>query len=307
MYLYHFGLNRLPYALTPDTGFYVELPGHRAALNVLHVALASGEGFVKVVGEVGSGKTLLCRKLLTGLDAASGPAKPYCAYLPNPYLQPHELRLGLAHELGIKVAPGAPEATLARQLELRLLHLAGEGRPVILLVDEAQALPDASLEALRLLSNLETERRKLVHIVLFGQPELDQRLAAPGFRQLRQRIAFSACLPRLKPAQIGAYLRQRLRAAGHGDGALFTAPALSLIGRLSRGVPRLAQILAHKALMLAYGRGLARAGWREAWGAAWDTEDVRGELARRWRPRLLAAAGLMSAGAALAWHFGGGA
>ncbi|MBI2380314.1 MAG: AAA family ATPase [Gammaproteobacteria bacterium] len=301
MYLYHFGLSRLPFALSPDTSLYVELPGHRAALNTIHVALASGEGFVKVVGEVGSGKTLLCRKLLAELE---GRPEVVCAYLPNPYLQPQELRLALAHELGIRVAPGAAEATLARQLELRLLHLASAGKRVVLLIDEAQALPDASLEALRLLSNLETERRKLLQILLLGQPELDARLQSPGFRQLRQRIAFAARLPRLSGSQIGAYLRQRLAAAGHGDGGLFSGPALSLLAFGSRGIPRLAQILAHKSLMLAYGRGKPRAGWAEVWAAARDTEDVALHWRRRLRPWLLLLAGLGTAGAAWAWRLG---
>lgn len=295
MYLYHFGLRTLPFGLTPDTGFFCELPGHRAALNVLHVALNSGEGFVKVTGEVGAGKTLLCRKLLAELDGAA-----LCAYLPNPYLEPHALRLALACELGIRIAPGAPEATLARQLELRLLALAGQGKPVVFVVDEAQALPDASLEALRLLSNLETERRKLVQIVLFGQPELDLRLAEPRFRQLRQRIAFSARLPQLLPAQTAAYLRHRLRAAGHGDGRLFTAPGLALLTRGARGIPRLAHILAHKALMLTYGRGLARAGLPEVLAAVRDTEDVMLHWRRRLRPWVLAGSGLLATGAALA-------
>lgn len=296
MYLYHFGLRRLPFGLTPDTAFYVELPGHRAALNVLHVALESGEGFVKVTGEVGTGKTLLCRKLLAELERPD----TVCAYLPNPYLEPHALRLALAHELAIKVAPDAAEATLARQLELRLMALAEQGRRVVFVIDEAQALPDASLEALRLLSNLETERRKLVQIVLLGQPELDARLRTTAFRQLRQRIAFAVALPALRPAQLRAYLEHRLRAAGHADGRLFSGPAASLLGRLARGIPRLAHVLAHKALMLAYGRGLARAGWRQVWDAARDTEDVALYLRRLVLPWFLGGLGLVSAGAALA-------
>jgi len=161
MYLYHFGMQRLPFGLTPDTAYFCALPGHRAALNVLHVALASGEGFIKITGEVGTGKTLLCRKLLGELDAQhNGGTQPrmHCAYIPNPVLTPHELRVAIAHDLGMELDANESAALLARRLELKLLEIAQHDRPVVLIIDEAQALPDDSLETLRLLSNLETER-----------------------------------------------------------------------------------------------------------------------------------------------------
>jgi len=285
MYLYHFGLQKLPFGLTPDTAYFCELPGHRAALNVLHVALGSGEGFVKITGEVGTGKTLLCRKLLHDLEG-----KAPCAWLPNPAVSPHEMRLALAHELGMDLVDDAAndnrakksprrkvalnETQLARQLELHLLKLARAGRPAIFIIDEAQSLPDETLEALRLLSNLETERHKLVQMVLFGQPELNARLATERFRQLRQRIAFSYHLPRLPGALMSAYIGQRLRVAGCTGELPLTQNALRLISVLSRGIPRLGHVLAHKALLLAYGRGLKQARWREVWNGARDTEDV---------------------------------
>lgn len=276
MYLYHFGLQRLPFGLTPDTAYFCELPGHRAALNVLHVALASGEGFIKITGEVGTGKTLLCRKLLADFDTASFSLEriPY-AYIPNPVLTPHELRIALAHDIGLTLAANESEALLARRLELKLLEIAQRGRPLILLIDEAQALPDASLETLRLLSNLETERHKLLQIVLFGQPELNRRLHSERFRQLRQRIAFSYHLPHLSSAQMALYLAHRLRVSGRSGAIPFSAAALKIIAACSRGIPRLGHVLAHKALIAAFGKGLARAGWREAFAAMRDTDDVR--------------------------------
>ncbi len=290
MYLYHFGMQRLPFGLTPDTAYFCELPGHRAALNVLHVALASGEGFIKITGEVGTGKTLLCRKLLSDLDAspsAASPLKnprPQCAYIPNPVLTPHELRIALAHDIGMNWNEGESEALLARRLELKLLQIAREGRPLILIIDEAQALPDATLETLRLLSNLETERFKLLQIVLFGQPELNVRLNSNKFRQLRQRIAFSYHLPKLTPPQMSAYLSHRVQLSGRSGAVPFSRAALYAIARCSRGIPRLGHVLAHKALLAAYGKGLNRAGLREAIAAARDTDDVRTHFAttKKW-------------------------
>jgi len=135
-------------------------------------------------------------------------------------------------------------------------------------------LPDDTLEALRLLTNLETEQRKLVQVVLFGQPELDKRLAQPGFRQLRQRISFSYQLAQLQQPEVAAYLRQRLQIAG-STRMLFSPPAVWLLSYYSRGIPRLINLLAHKALLLAYGAGLPRAGWKQMYLAAADTEDVR--------------------------------
>lgn len=303
MYLYHFGLQRLPFGLTPDTSYFCELPGHRAALNVLQVALASGEGFIKITGEVGTGKTLLCRKLLVDLERRPEARRPHCAYIPNPVLNPHELRLALAHELGMKLPAKESQALLAKRLELRLLEIAREQRPVILLIDEAQALPDASLEALRLLSNLETERQKLLQIVLVGQPELNVRLATDRFRQLRQRIAFSHHLPALTTPQMKAYISYRLQIAGRKGTIPFSNTALYWLARASRGIPRLGHILAHKALLAAYGKGLSCAGWPQLWAAIRDTEDVNLRLLRLGKITLAGGFGLMLAGAAAAAGF----
>ena len=295
MYLYHFGLQKLPFGLTPDTEYFCELPGHRAALNVLHIALGTGEGFIKITGEVGTGKTLLCRKLLQDLHG-----KAPLAWLPNPVLTPHEMRLALAHELGLNLHDAERgEVRLARALELHLLKLARAGRPAIFIIDEAQALPDDTLEALRLLSNLETERYKLVQMVLFGQPELNARLATERFRQLRQRIAFSYDLPRLPAALMSEYLGRRLRVAGCRGDLPFTDSALRVLAGLSRGIPRLGHVLAHKALLSAFGRGLARARVREVWAAARDTEDVAQWLHRIYRGAALCGGGALAAGSAL--------
>lgn len=289
MYLEHFGLHAQPFGITPDTGFYFDSPSHQEALNVLLVALRSGAGFLKVTGEVGTGKTLLCRRLLNLLDEEF-----VTAYIPNPLLTPAALRMALAEELGIRCARNIGQHRLLKLITDRLIELSAGGKRVALLLDEAQALPDESLEALRLLTNLETEKDKLLLVVLFGQPELDERLSQPRFRQLRQRILFAHRLRPLSADEGAAYLQHRLAIAGGGGRSLFDAAAVGLLTRASRGIPRLLNILAHKALMAAFGQGLAQAGRRQVRLAIADTEgaDQIHRGMRAWRitrwPQLLA-------------------
>jgi len=274
MYLYHYGLTELPFNLTPDTDFYCELPVYSDAMHVLRIAIETGEGFVKVIGEVGTGKTMLCRMLLNYLEK-----RAHCAYLPNPYLSPNELRLALASELGLRVARTIDQYQLTEKINQRILKFHDQGKSVIVIVDEAQALPKESLEALRLFTNLETEKQKLLQVVLFAQPELDERLAKPELRQLRQRIAFSCKLKPLDKESMGVYINHRLRAAGLSlerfpGGEIFSHSAIKKLLNSSRGVPRLANILAHKAMMLAYGRGSFRVEATDIKKAARDTDDV---------------------------------
>ncbi len=232
MYLNHFGLQEAPFGLTPNTGFYYGLPPHEEALQVLNWALAQGEGFIKVTGEVGTGKTLLCRKLLSELGSEERPVR--LAWLPNPHLNPAELRIALALELGLAVRDQS-ELDLTDRIHRHLIALHQQGSRVVVLIDEAQALPDETLEAIRLFGNLETESSKLLQIVLFGQPELDARLAKPHLRQLRQRIGFSYCLRPLRFDETRAYLEHRLQISG------YRGPRCLAAGRCaSCGAPRAA-------------------------------------------------------------------
>ncbi len=271
MYLGHFGLKELPFGITPDTQFVYAGCAHQEALNTLQIALRSGEGFIKITGEVGTGKTLLCRRFLGTL----GP--PYvAAYLPNPNLPVNGLLLALAEELGIAEIFSTDATTLMKQINSRLLTLAAQDKIAVLCIDEAQTMPLNTLEALRLISNLETEKRKLLHIVLFGQPELDAKLSQPAVRQLRQRIGFHYCLPGLKRAELPAYLDHRLRVAGCSGGTIFSGPAVNALFWHSGGIPRLVNILSHKAMLAAFGEGDHLIKLRHLRMAVKDTESAQG-------------------------------
>jgi MSHA biogenesis protein MshM len=252
-YLAHFGLREPPFGITPDTMFFFPCRSAQEALNTLLVALENGEGFIKITGEVGTGKTLLCRKFLSTLDDK----RWVSAYITNPSLEPRTLLLAFAEELGTATEVGVDQHRLLKSLTRALLELAAQDRRVVLCLDESQAMPIDTLETLRLLTNLETEKRKLLQVVLFGQPELDRKLAKDSIRQLRQRISFHHDLHGLDEEEVGAYFTHRLRIAGYTGPQLLTPGARRALYHGSRGVPRLVNILAHKALLLVYGEG----GW----------------------------------------------
>ena len=247
-YLKHFGLRELPFGITPDTSYFFACRSIQEALNTLLVAVANGEGFIKITGEVGTGKTLLCRKFLSTL----GPSW-VSAYIPNPNLEPRVIQLALAEELG--VSGSAEPHRLEKDLTQRLLDIARQGKRVVLCMDETQAMPLATLETVRLLTNLETEKRKLMQVILFGQPELDRKLASDSVRQLRQRITFQYTLKALTRSEVADYVAHRLTIAGYSGPAVFTTAALRAVHLASRGIPRLVNILAHKALLVVYGEG----------------------------------------------------
>lgn len=269
MYLYHYGLSVLPFTLTPNTQFYLGLTSHNEALDVLLVALQNGEGFIKVIGEVGTGKTLICRKLLNEM-----PDHFVSAYIPNPYLNPDELRRALASELGVKQALRMSVPLLSDRIHKRLLELHAKGHSVVLILDEAQALPEDSLEALRLFTNLETESRKLLQVVLFAQPELDQRLNQTKFRQLKQRITFSYNLRTLTSFEVKQYIQHRLAVAGYKGEGLFSERICKKIAKVSGGTPRIINVLCHKAMMLCYGQGKFKVNKKDLSRAISDTESI---------------------------------
>lgn len=269
MYLEFFNLKKEPFSLTPDTGFFLESGPFKDALETLMVAVNNGEGFIKVVGEVGTGKTLLCRKLLNSVSD-----DVVTSYIPNPNISPETLTQALAKELLIKFPATINEYVLQQLITARLISHYNDNKKVILCIDEAQAMPDKTLEALRLLTNLETEKSKLLQVVLFGQPELDEKLKSKHLRQFRQRVSFSFELKRLDMDVMITYLTHRLSMAGYGGGELFQLSALQLLHRYSRGIPRLINVIVHKALILCYGKGSQQISKAIMKQAIADTEDA---------------------------------
>lgn len=294
MYRQHFGLTEHPFSLTPDTQFYFSSQSHREVLSTLLLALRHCEGFIKIVGEVGTGKTLLSRKLLASLGDNF-----ITAYIPNPFLTPDELKWFLAEEIGIAYSPEIPSYQLLKDINLRLVELAQQKLQVVLVVDEAQAMPRETIESLRLLTNLETEKNKLLQVVLFGQPELDELLNRPDLRQLKQRIVFSEYLKTIPKASLPDYLAYRLSSAGYRGASLFSQASVRLLYKASGGIPRLINVIAHKALLAAYGQAAGRVNRNHMVRAITDTAESRSLgrwLARRdyWLWPMLAASAAMA-------------
>ena len=270
MYQQYFGLTEAPFSITPDTSYFYSHGHYSEALNTLLVALRTGEGFIKVTGEVGTGKTLLCRKLLNTVER-----RFVTAYIPNPMLTPYGLQSAVAEELGLDMSRHYGHHQLLKMIGNRLLELTASGKNIVLCIDEAQAMPIETMEALRLLTNLETEKQKLLQVILFGQPELDERLDEKTVRQLKQRITFSYHLKPIQKESLELYLRHRLGVAGYKNGNLFEVKAMRSLFKASRGIPRLINILSHKSMMSAYGQGSKYVDNKNMRAAIKDTEDAQ--------------------------------
>lgn len=247
MYYSHFGLKQPPFKITPNTEFFFTGGNRGAVLDALIYAVTSGEGIVKVVGEVGSGKTMLCRMLESLL-----PQNVESVYLANPSVAPENILHAIAFELHLELPENADRLQVMQALQNYLLQRHAENRQVVIFIEEAQGMPIATLEEIRLLSNLETKHDKLLQIVLFGQPELDENLNQTQIRQLRERITHSFNLGPLQQQDIGEYLIFRLRTAGYFGPQLFSKGAIKKIAAASEGLVRRINILADKALLAAF-------------------------------------------------------
>ncbi len=248
MYEQYYGLTENPFSLTPDTDFFYQSFTHQEALNVLLVAIRAGDGFLKVTGEVGTGKTLLCRKLLDALDDRYS-----TVYIPNPYMNCKTLLEAVMVEMGI--SHRLEKDNHIACINEYLIDSARQSKNTVIILDEAQSLPQQSLEAIRLLSNLETEKKKLVQIVLIGQPELDSILEQSSIRQLQQRIMHAYHLKPLDQSATGAYVRHRMHSAGYTGPDLFDRAAQNYLFKMSRGIPRVINVLCNKAMMQSYASG----------------------------------------------------
>jgi MSHA biogenesis protein MshM len=288
MYQSHFGLRESPFGITPNPAFFYSGNTRGEILQALLYAVSHGEGIVKVTGEVGAGKTMLCRMLESRM-----PAHIDVIYLVNPNLDPHEVQHAIAAELGLGTH-GLRTDEVQRALQADLITRHSRGRQVVLLVEEAQAMPLESLEAIRLLTNLETARSKLLQIVLFGQPELDQHLELAKMRQLKERITHSFEVPAMAPALVGEFLAHRLRAAGHDGPALFSPAAARLIGDSSEGIVRRINILADKALLAAFAADATTVSARHAQQAIRESPFRRRRLLDRLPLRPLAVAAMLT-------------
>ncbi len=250
MYQEHFGLNRPPFKITPDTSLFFEGNQRGAALEALIYAINSGEGIIKVVGEVGSGKTMLCRMLEVRLSKNID-----VIYIANPSLSPDNILHVIAHELHLDVNNEMSKVDAMQQIQSHLLKKHASNRQVVLFVEEAQSMPIETLEEIRLLSNLETDQNKLLQMVLFGQPELDVKLSQPHIRQLKERITHSFCLSPFPPDDTLQYLNFRLRAVGYKGPDIFNKKTAGVIKRYSDGLTRRINIIADKSLLAAFSEG----------------------------------------------------
>jgi general secretion pathway protein A len=252
MYTAFYGLREKPFSLTPNPAFLFLAESHREALAHLLYGLEQGEGFIVITGEVGTGKTTLCRSLLGRIEAETE-----IAILFNPSRNAIELLQSISEEFGLP-AEGLSRRQLLSALNRFLMECNTRGRRVVLIVDEAQNLSSATLEQVRLLSNLETAASKLIQIILLGQPELDAKLDSEELRQLRQRVSVRWKLDALSPRDTAAYVQHRLQVAAGAERSIFSASALREIHRLTGGIPRLVNVLSDRALLAGYAAGRHR-------------------------------------------------
>jgi MSHA biogenesis protein MshM len=267
MYLEHFGLDRPPFKITPDTSLFYAGSKRGAALEALLYAIRSGEGIIKVVGEVGSGKTMLCRMLEIRLSDDVD-----VVYIANPSLSPDNILHVIAHELHLDISNEASKLDVMQKLQQYLLQKHATNRQVVVFVEEAQSMPVETLEEIRLLSNLETDQSKLLQMVLFGQPELDTKLAKTEIRQLKERITHSFLLEPFAPADTLDYLNFRLRAVGYRGPDIYTNRTASVVKKYSGGLTRRINIIADKAMLAAFSEGKHEVTPRHVKTAARDSE-----------------------------------
>ena len=277
MYYTHFGLTQPPFRITPDTEFFYGGGNRGPILDALLYAISQGEGIIKVTGEVGSGKTMLCSMMQARL-----PENIESVYLANPSVSPEEILHAIAVELHLQPPREAGHLEVMQMLNKHLLDRHAAGKQVVMFVEESQSMPIATLEEIRLLSNLETAHSKLLQIVLFGQPELEENLRQPQIRQLRERITHSFRLGPLKPDEVRDYLSFRLRTAGYRGPDIFSQPVVTTIARSSAGLTRRINLIADKAMLAAFAENTHTIKIKHVKAAVRDSEFSHYERPRPW-------------------------
>jgi len=293
MYYSHFGLNQAPFKITPNTEFFFAGGNRGPILEALIYAITHGDGIIKVTGEIGSGKTMLCHMLPKRL-----PPHVETVYIANPSVSPEEILHNIAIELQLAVDRSAPRLKVMQALHDFLLRRYSEGKRVVVFVEESQSMPLATLEEIRLLSNLETGNDKLLQIVLFGQPELDVNLGQPQVRPLRERIVHSFRLEPLGVGEIREYLMFRMRTAGYRGPDLFPEVVVKQVARASLGLTRRVNLIADKALLAAFSENTHTVRPQHVAAAVRDSEFAQHGSVQR-RPQFLWAASVFAAGAML--------
>lgn len=283
MYEAYFGLKENPFTLSPDPRYMYLSPRHREALNCLIYGIRERKGFMALTGGVGTGKTTLCRFLLSGLDDSVATALIF-----NPALSDMELLKTVNQEFGVKTGSG--RGTKKRYLDALndfLLANFSRGKNAVLIIDEAQNLPRETLEQIRMLSNLETATEKLLQIVLLGQPEFLEMLAAPSLRQLNDRITVRYDLKPLAKDDVRGYIDHRISAASGGGGGMISAASYAAIYRASEGIPRRINAICDRALLVAYSQDQRTVDGRIVRAAIRDLgpgylATTAGQKTRRW-------------------------
>ena len=290
MYYEHFGLNQAPFKITPNTDFFFGGGNRGPILEALIYAVTHGEGIIKVSGEVGSGKTMLCNMLMQRL-----PDNVETVYLANPSVSPAEILHAIAFELHLEIDRQATRLEVMQAVQAYLHKRHADGKRVVIFVEESQGMPLATLEEMRLLSNLETKNDKLLQIVLFGQPELDENLRLPNIRQLRERITHSFGLAPLTVAEVREYLMFRLRAAGYHGPDLFADNVVKLIARASGGLTRRINLITDKTLLAAFSENTHTIKARHVEAALKDSEfsQIAASPAPAWRGLWIAVAAVV--------------
>ncbi|MGI9306803.1 MAG: AAA family ATPase [Gammaproteobacteria bacterium] len=285
LYLKHFGLREAPFKITPTTEFFYGGGRRGEILHALRYAVEVGEGIMMITGEVGSGKTMLLRTLSERL-----PENVELVYIANPSFSGREILYNICEELELDIDASRPDAL--RRLQNYLIDRHAKGKRVVAFIDEAQAMPDDSLEEIRLFSNLETGRHKLLQIALFGQPELLDKLSRQNMRQLRERITVALTLEPFGRDDIREYISTRLHAAGYNGGELFAKDGCHLLAVVSQGLSRRINVLADKAMLSAFERGRDRVVYEDVRRAVKDAKygrmRYRSEEAQRFSRRLTA-------------------